>query len=299
MHILLTGGTGLIGQALCHAWRAQGHQLVVWSRNPQQVATLCGAGVRGIGNLAELGDSAIDAVVNLAGAPIADRPWTPRRKATLRASRIALTVELVTWIRQRATRPAVLLSASAIGWYGDGGEQELRESSPPGQQDFASRLCQDWEDAARQAEALGVRVILLRTGLVLARTGGLLQRMRLPFQLGLGGPLGNGRQWMPWIHLQDQVAAIDFLLQQSAAQGSYNLCAPHPVRNAVFARHLGRQLHRPAFLPLPAPLLRLLLGELACLLLAGQNARPSRLLESGFEFRFADLDAALGDLLAE
>ncbi|WP_324733377.1 TIGR01777 family oxidoreductase [Pseudomonas paeninsulae] len=297
MHILLTGGTGLIGRGLCRHWTQQGHQLTVWSRTPQRVAELCGAQVRGIGQLDEIGDQALDAVVNLAGAPIADRPWTRKRKSLLWASRITLTEQLLAWLQQRQQKPRVLLSGSAVGWYGDGGERELKEDSPQITDDFGAQLCGAWEETAQRAEALGIRVVLVRTGLVLAADGGFLARLLLPFRLGLGGPVGDGRQWMPWIHLADQIALIDFLLQQEQASGPYNACAPEPVRNADFARALGRVLHRPALLPAPAFLLRMAFGELAGLLLGGQRALPARLQEAGFRFRFTDLDLALADLL--
>jgi len=297
MHILLTGGTGLMGRALCRHWAQQGHQLTVWSRRPQQVAALCGAGVRGIGRLEELPEEPLDAVVNLAGAPIADRPWTRKRKALLWASRISLSEKLLAWLEARAQKPRVLLSGSAVGWYGDGGERELHEDSPPVSKDFAAQLCGAWEETAQRAEDLGIRVVLLRTGLVLAKDGGMLKRLLPPFKLGLGGPLGSGRQWMPWIHLADQIALIDFLLQHEQASGPYNACAPQPVRNRQFSQALARALGRPAILPAPAFVLRLLLGELSGLLLGGQRALPTRLSAAGFRFRFTDLDAALEDIL--
>ncbi|MBS7661892.1 TIGR01777 family protein [Pseudomonas lalucatii] len=299
MHILLTGGTGLIGRGLCRHWLSQGHSLTVWSRSPQRVARLCGAGVRGIGHLEELGEEPLDALVNLAGAPIADRPWTRKRKTLLWASRIGLTEQLLAWLGRREQRPEVLLSGSAVGWYGDGGERELHEDMPQVTDDFAAQLCGAWEETAQRAEALGIRVVLLRTGLVLARDGGMLKRLMPPFKLGLGGPLGDGRQWMPWVHLADQIALIDFLMHQQQATGPYNACAPQPVRNADFARALGRALHRPAILPAPAFVLRVVLGELSGLLLGGQRALPVRLEEAGFAFRFTDLDAALEDILAD
>jgi uncharacterized protein (TIGR01777 family) len=297
MHILLTGGTGLIGRRLCRYWLTQGHQLTVCSRQPQRVAALCGSSVRAIGALAEYGEGPLDAVVNLAGAPIADRPWTSKRKALLLASRVALSAQLVTWLDSRAQRPQVLISGSAVGWYGDGGEHVLTEASPAVGDDFAAQLCTAWEFEAQQAQALGIRVVIVRTGLVLANEGGFLARLLLPFKLALGGPIGNGRQWMPWIHLDDQVRLIDFLIGQNSLIGVFNACAPQPVRNADFARALGRVLHRPALLPAPAWLLRLGLGELAGLLLGGQRALPNRLLAAGFEFTFNDLPSALNDLL--
>ena len=297
MHILLTGGTGLIGRGLCESWAGQGHQLTVWSRRPGEVARLCGASVRAIARLEELGEQPVDAVINLAGAPIADRPWTRKRRLQLWESRIGLTEQLLSWLKSREHRPQVLVSGSATGWYGDSGERELTEESAPAREDFASQLCIAWEETAQRAEALGLRVVIVRTGLVLSDRGGLLQRLVTPFRLGLGGPIGNGRQWMPWVHMQDQIGAIDFLLNQSDASGPYNVCAPAAVRNREFARTLAAVLHRPAFMPMPALALKVLLGELSVLLLGGQRARPARLQEAGFKFRFNDLQAALDDLL--
>jgi len=235
-------------------------------------------------------------VINLAGAPIADRPWTAARRNLLWASRVTLTEQLLTWLGTREQRPHVLISGSAVGWYGDGGERELTEASPPVREDFASQLCIAWEETAQRSQAQGIRVVLVRTGLVLASDGGFLSRLRVPFKLGLGGPLGNGRQWMPWVHIDDQVALIDFLLQHNDASGPYNACAPEPVRNREFAKRLGRALHRPALLPVPALLLKAGLGEMSTLLLGGQRARPVRLLAAGFTFRFNDLQSALDNL---
>lgn len=297
MHILLTGGTGLIGQHLCQVWRQQGHRLTVRSRRPEQVAKICGTGVRGVARLEDIADEdEVDAVVNLAGAPIADRPWTAARRNLLWTSRVTLTEQLLAWLERRERRPQVLISGSAVGWYGDGGERELTEASPPVKEDFASQLCIAWEETAQRAEALGIRVVLVRTGLVLAADGGFLSRLRLPYKLGLGGPLGDGRQWMPWVHIDDQIGLIDFLLQHNEASGPYNACAPEPVRNREFAKRLGRTLHRPAFMPMPALLLKAGLGELSTLLLGGQRARPVRLLAAGFTFRFNDLQSALDNL---
>ncbi|MGG5292325.1 TIGR01777 family oxidoreductase [Pseudomonas shirazensis] len=297
MHILLTGGTGLLGKHLCRLWAGQGHRLTVWSRRPEQVPMLCGNGVRGIGQLDDLdAEDPIDAVINLAGAPIADRHWTAARRNLLWASRITLTEQLLAWLQKREQRPEVLVSGSAVGWYGDGGERELTEASQPVKEDFASQLCIAWEETAQRAQALGIRVVLVRTGLVLASDGGFLSRLRVPFKLGLGGPLGNGRQWMPWIHIDDQIALIDFLMRHNDASGPYNACAPEPVRNRTFAKCLGKALHRPALLPVPALVLKAGLGELSTLLLGGQRARPTRLLAAGFTFRFNDLQSALDNL---
>ena len=296
MHILLTGGTGLIGRQLCRHWSGQGYRLTVWSRQPEKVAKTCGAQVRGIARLEDLGQEQVDAIVNLAGAPIADRPWTHKRKALLWSSRITLTETLLAWLEGREQKPRVLISGSAVGWYGDGGERELTEDSRPISEDFASQLCIAWEETAQRAEALGIRVILIRTGLVLSAEGGFLSRLLLPFKLGLGGPIGNGRQWMPWIHIDDQIALIDFLLHRNEASGPYNACTPKPVRNREFARTLGSVLRRPAFMSMPAFALKVGLGELSLLLLGGQRATPVRLLQAGFTFKFTDLRAALDDL---
>ena len=295
MHILLAGGTGLIGRQLCQHWLGQGHRLTVWSRHPEEVAALCGAEVLGVARLEEV-IGVVDAVVNLAGAAIADRPWTHKRKALLWSSRIGLTETLLAWLEGLAQKPAVLISGSAVGWYGDGGERELTEASGPVQDDFPSQLCIAWEETAQRAEALGMRVVLVRTGLVLAAEGGFLSRLLLPFKLALGGPIGNGRQWMPWVHIKDQIALIDFLLHKDDASGPYNACAPHPVRNREFAKTLGQVLHRPAFMPMPAFALKVGLGELSGLLLGGQKAIPERLMAAGFTFQFTELHTALDDL---
>jgi uncharacterized protein (TIGR01777 family) len=296
MHILLTGGTGLIGRQLCRHWLTQGHRLTVWSRRPDKVAKLCGAQVRGISRLEEVGPESVDAVINLAGAPIVDRLWTHKRKALLWSSRINLTETLLAWLESREQKPQVLISGSAMGWYGDGGERELTEDSPPVSEDFASQLCIAWEETAQRAEVMGIRVVLIRTGLVLSAEGGFLSRLKLPFKLGLGGPIGTGRQWMSWIHINDQIALIDFLLNQKGASGPYNACAPTPARNREFAKTLGSVLHRPAIVPVPTFVLRVGLGELSLLLLGGQRAMPARLLAAGFTFQFTDLRAALDDL---
>ncbi|TPG85554.1 TIGR01777 family oxidoreductase [Pseudomonas mandelii] len=296
MHILLTGGTGLIGRQLCARWLSQGHRLTVWSRKPEKVAKICGAQVHGVARLEDIGQEPVDAIINLAGAPIADRPWTTRRKALLWSSRITLTETLLAWLETCEQKPQVLISGSAVGWYGDGGERELTEKSPPVIDDFASQLCIAWEETAQRAEGLGIRVIFIRTGLVLSAEGGFLSRLLLPFKVGLGGPIGSGRQWMPWIHINDQIALIDFLLRQEDASGPYNACAPKPVRNREFAKTLGSVLHRPTFMPMPALALKVCLGELSFLLLGGQKAVPARLLEAGFTFQFTDLRAALDNL---
>ncbi|TDQ38164.1 TIGR01777 family oxidoreductase [Thiopseudomonas denitrificans] len=297
MQILLTGGTGLVGRALCRHFSQQGHSLIVLSRDPGKVAGLC-SGARGIGSLEELNvTDAVDAVINLAGAPIADRPWTKGRRRMLRESRIDLTRNLVDWMSRRDQAPGVLLSASATGWYGDRGEEQLDETSAAPVADFASQLCQDWEAEVMRAAELGTRVACLRFAPVLAADGGMLARLLPVFRLGLGGRLGSGQQWMPWIHLDDLVRLFDHLLSNDSCQGIYNACSPMPVRNAEFTRILAQTVRRPAIFPAPAWLLRLALGEMSILLTGGQHVMPKRTADSGFDWQYPELSAALQQLL--
>jgi hypothetical protein len=297
MRILLTGATGFLGGALCRALVRDGHEVTALSRDPARVASRCGPAVCALRSLGgSPSDLAFDAVVNLAGAPIADRRWTAARKRELRESRVDATRALTVRLSRLSPPPAVLLSASAIGYYGDAGERVLGEDSPAGE-DFLSGLCADWEGAARSAGEFGARVCLLRTGLVLHPSGGVLARMLPPFRLGLGGRVGDGRQWMSWIQLDDWVALTLRLLSDASASGPFNLTAPEPATNAAFTAALGRALRRPAPFPVPARLLRLLLGERASLLLASQRVLPQRAEALGYRFRYASLDDALSTML--
>ena len=299
MRILLTGGTGLIGRALCRLWAAQGHELIVWSRDPARVPALC-SGACGVATLHELDrEPPLDVVVNLAGAPIADRLWTDARRKLLWESRVDLTRELVEWLGRQKRKPSVLVSGSAIGWYGETGEQPVDEDSPAGKEDFASQLCFAWEQAAMEAEQYGIRVCRVRTGIVLAAEGGMLTRMLPAFRMALGGRLGDGRQWMSWVHLDDEVGLIDYLVRHLHCSGAYNACAPHPVRNVDFTRLLAHQLSRPALLPAPACMLRTLLGDLSALLLGSQRVVARRTREAGYRFRYNDLEVALANLLGQ
>jgi hypothetical protein len=298
MQILLTGATGTLGRPLCAELQASGHRLTVLSRqHPERVRALCGEGIEVWSDLAAWSPQRhFDAVINLAGEPIADARWTAARKARLRDSRIALTQQLVQRIAAAHTKPAVLLSGSAVGLYGEGGDALFTETAPPAS-DFAAQLCADWEAAARPVQALGVRLCWLRTGLVLARDGGLLARMRLPFSLGLGARLGDGRQWMSWIHEADWRALLLQLLADPRASGAFNFTAPQPVTNAGFTAQLAKALHRPALLAAPAWALKLAAGEMAPLLLGGQRVLPARAQALGFNFRHPELAGALRDLL--
>ena len=297
MHILITGGTGLIGRQLCKSLLAQGHELTVLSRNPASVPAKCGAGVHAMAGLDEWqADQTFDAVINLAGEPIVDARWTAQRKQVLWDSRVSLTKSLVQRIAAARHKPRVLLSGSAIGYYGNRGDAVLDESAAAGE-DFAAILCKTWEEAALDAEKSCVRVCLLRTGLVLSRHGGLLGRMLLPFKLGLGARLGDGTQWMSWVHIEDYVGMLLRLLDNAQASGPYNMTAPQPLTNKEFTAALAKGLHRPAPFIMPAMLLKPVMGERACLLLEGQRVLPKKFMAEGFRFSFANLADALHDLI--
>ncbi|GGD45104.1 TIGR01777 family oxidoreductase [Pseudoxanthomonas indica] len=293
MRILITGGSGFIGQALCAHLQRVGHRLTVWSRHPRQAAQRL-PGVHVIEDLAEANE--IEAVVNLAGEPLVARRWNARRKQQIRDSRIGTTEKLLRWMAPQLRRPHVLVSGSAVGYYGPRDDTPLDESAAPGE-DFAALLCRDWEHEAMEAEALGLRVCRLRTGIVLGPDGGALQKMLLPFRLGLGGPIGDGRQWFSWIHREDLIGLIQWLLEHDHAGGAYNGTAPEPVPQREFARTLGRVLHRPAFLPMPAFALRLALGEASTLLLTGQRVLPVHAMAEGFAFRHPALEGALREVV--
>lgn len=292
MHLLITGGTGFIGRPLCKALLARGHEVTVLSRNPAR-ARLPGK-VRLVERLDGLRD--IEGVVNLAGENLADGRWTSTRKQAFHDSRIGTTRRLVEWMESLPRRPSVLISGSAIGYYGAHGDEELTESAAAGE-DFAARLCRDWEAEALRAEGLGVRVCRLRIGVVLSPGGGALAKMLPAFRLGLGGRMGDGQQWMSWIRRADLVQLILWLLRTPAAVGAYNATAPDPVRNAEFAALLAAALKRPALLPMPAPVLRAMFGEMSELLLKGQRVMPAKALAEGFQFRSPRLEMALGDML--
>jgi uncharacterized protein len=297
MHVLLTGGTGFVGQALCPALLARGWRVSVLSRDRARVTQRLPAGVHGVESLDELAAGpALDGVVNLAGENLGGGRWTAARKQRFLDSRVQGTRALVAFLAAQNPRPRVLVSASAIGWYGPRGDTPLGEDAAPGS-GFQSELCRAWETEARAAEALGMRVCRARIGVVLDAGGGALARMLPPFRLGLGGPVGDGRQWMSWIHRADLVALLIWLLEQDQARGAYNATAPAPLRNAAFAQALGRALRRPARLPMPGFALRLLLGEMADLLLTGQRVLPVRALAQGFVFTYPDADTALRQIL--
>lgn len=296
-HVVITGGTGFIGQALCRQLQQRGDQLTVFSRrSTEQVEHLCGS-VRHIDRLSTIpGLGRIDAIVNLAGEGVADKRWSRKRKQVLWDSHIGVTEELVGQMKRCREAPGVLVSGSAVGFYGDQGTRVVTEEAEP-HDEFSHRMCAAWEEAASEAASL-TRLCIARTGLVVDQGGGFLQRMLLPFRLGLGGRLGHGQQYMPWIHRQDMVNGLIYLMDQEDLSGPFNLTAPNPVTNEQFTRTLARVLGRPAFLPVPAPVLRLALGEMSRLLLTGQNAIPERLREAGFQFRYETLEPALKEALS-
>ncbi|PFG08396.1 MULTISPECIES: TIGR01777 family oxidoreductase [unclassified Marinobacter] len=297
-HILLTGGTGFIGRILCCELLANGDQITVLSRqSAADVRAICGR-VEALPDLAKLrGHKGFDAIINLAGEGIAEKRWSETRKQAIRDSRIELTQQLVDVVKTWQQPPQVMVSGSAVGFYGAHGNLEVTEATLP-HNEFTHRLCSDWEQAAMKLADMGVRVCLSRTGIVVGASGGFLQRMVLPFKLGVGGKLGSGEQYMPWVHRQDVVAALLWMLNTETASGAYNVVSPSPVTNATFTKTMGSVLHRPTILPAPAVALKLALGEMSGLLLTGQRAIPARLVAEGFEFRFTDLEPALKDAIA-
>lgn len=295
MRVLVTGGTGFIGQALVAELLAGGASVTVIARTPQRASALGGGrvSVLGVGDDRQLDRaiSAHDAVVNLSGAPMLGGRWTASRRALLRDSRVGTTTRLVDAVARTHTPPRVFVSGSAIGVYGDRGDEILDEGSAPGT-DFLAGLCQDWEAASRPAEAAGVRVVQLRTGVVLGR-GGALAQMLPPFRMGPGGPVGPGTQWMSWIHVTDICRVILAAIDDGRLSGPVNVVAAAPVPNREFATALGRVLRRPARLRTPAGLLRLMFGEAADVLLASQRVMPAVLSRVGFVYQHPSLDDAL------
>lgn len=292
MRVLITGGTGFIGRHVCAALLSRGDQVVVLSRS--LTGSELDSRVQRVTQLSQI-EGQVDAVINLAGEPIVDKRWTDQRKQLLRASRIDTTRVLNAWIAEQEKKPGVMVSGSAVGFYGSQDEKLLGESAEP-KAGFSHQLCADWESEAMLAEKMGVRVCVIRTGIVLGN-GGALGKMLLPFKLGLGGPIADGHQWMSWIHIQDEVAAILWLLDHPVLEGAFNLTAPRPVSNEVFSKSLGKALGRPAFFRMPGFVMELMLGEASELLIEGQRVIPEKLLASGFSFRFEELDDALADVL--
>jgi uncharacterized protein (TIGR01777 family) len=305
MRVVITGGSGLIGSALARHLGSAGYDAVVLTRSMSKVGPLPPGvraqewdGLTSKGWVRLLDEET--SIVHLAGEGIADGRWTDDRKRRIRESRVLSGKAVVGAIREASRKPRALLQGSAVGYYGPRGDEEILEGQPPGH-GFLADVCVDWEASTAEVEALGVRRVILRTGVVLAREGGALPRMAMPFKLMAGAPLGSGRQWLPWIHRDDEVGAIRFLLEKDDAQGPFNLAAPKPVTNRELGDVLGRVLRRPSPLQalglgVPEPVFRVLLGEMADAVLDSQRVLPSRLLQLGYPFRFPDVESALRDL---
>ena len=301
MKILVTGATGLIGRSLCRALTDDGHVVAAVSRSPVKPQGLAVAEVfrwdPQNGPLPQAALDGVDAVVNLAGEPLDARRWSDQQKELIRDSRVVTTRNLVEGLRSADRKPAVLVSGSAVGFYGDRGDEQLEETSPAGD-GFMSEVCEEWEREATRATELGVRVVQVRTGVVLSAQGGALQKMLAPFKLGLGGPLGSGKQWFPWIHIKDIVGIFRHAVLTANLAGPVNGVAREPVTNREFTRELGRAVHRPAFLPVPEMALRVLMGEMSAVLFGSQRVLPKAALASGYEFHYPRLESALADLLS-
>jgi len=304
MRVVIAGGTGFIGTALTHVLTASGHDVTILTRRPRPAAPATDGGrvdyavwdgmtARGWGEWAE--DAA---VVNLAGENIAAGRWSAQRKRDIVESRMAAGSAVLQAVAQAAVKPRVVVQASAVGYYGDRGEQVLEETSLPGK-GFLAETAVKWEQSTRDVEYMEVRRVIVRTGVVLGTGGGALARMLPPFRLGLGGPVGDGKSWFPWIHIRDEARAIAFLIERPEAAGPFNLVAPGVVTGKAFAEALGKAVGRPAVLRVPAFALRLALGEMAdAALLASLRVSPTRLKALGFAFDFPDIASALADLTA-
>jgi len=301
MRVVITGATGFIGRALCRELHKD-YQIVALSRNAERAR-------KSIGDLAKIvrwdaktpagwageADGAL-AIINLAGENVASGRWSKMRKSRILQSRIDASKAVIETIKQLKNKPRVVIQASAIGYYGPREDQQLDETSMPGK-GFLASVCRDVENSTEEIEGLGVRRVVIRTGIVLGRDGGALAKLITPFRFYLGGHLGSGRQWFSWIHLEDQVAAIKFLMENENLQGVFNLTAPQPVTMKEFCKILGKVLHRPAWLNVPGFAARLALGEMADeMLLAGQRVLPNRLLDTGFDFKYANAEQALNDI---
>ncbi len=301
MKVLIFGGTGFIGRNLILELVGAGYEVGVVTRDSQKTGRL-GKGVKAIewdctaANWPEVdGLEDFNAIVNLAGESIGNRRWSKPVKEQILNSRVQTTRAIVKAIMDKRIRPRVLINASAVGFYGPRGEDEITEKTPAGK-DFLARVCRAWEDEAQKARALGVRVVPIRIGVVLGEAGA-LARMKTPFRFFLGGPLGNGNQWMSWIHVKDLTGLIRFAIEKENINGPVNATAPEPLRMKDFCQVLGSLMGRPSWLPVPALMLKIVLGEMADMLLNSQRVLPEKIIREGFVFKFSSLKNALGDIL--
>lgn len=299
MKIVITGASGFIGSLLTdHLW-SQRHHLILLSRNPPRESNLTqqewiswkpGAP----GDWEQVIDG-VDGIINLAGEPIAAKRWSDAQKEKIRFSRVASTNALVKAVGKAVKKPKFLISASAVGYYGPRGDETITEETVPGN-DYLARVCVDWEEEARKAESYGIRVALVRTGIVLGKGQGALAKMVAPFKYFVGGPLGSGNQWVPWIHIEDHIALLLFLIENQNARGPFNATAPNPVTMTEFCKTLGKVLNRPSWASVPGGMLTLLVGEMSEMLLNGQRAVPQAAVKLGYEFKYPNLLPALESL---
>jgi uncharacterized protein len=298
MRVGVVGATGFVGRSLVAALIARGDGVVAFSRDPGRAlrSLAAGAEARSLDEITAEGVADLDAVVNLAGEPVGGRRWDDAYRAAILDSRVRTTRRVVDAIGAAARRPRVLVNASAVGFYGPRGDEEVTEATPPGD-DFLAGVCRAWEREAARVTEHGVREVRPRIGVVLGDGGGSLEKMLLPFKLFLGGPVGDGRQWFPWVHLDDVVGAIVWALEHDDLRGPVNVTAPEPVRFRAFADALGRRLRRPSWLPVPRLALRLAMGAMAEVVVTGQRAVPAALLASGYTFRYSRVDEALAAVL--
>lgn len=293
MNVLVTGGTGFIGRHVVEALLAQQHHVVVFCRDLVKAERMFGSRVEYVYYFRDI-SVPIDAVVNLAGEAIMDKRWSRKRKYQLRASRVDVTRHLVKWMSKVDTPPKVLISGSAVGYYGNYPDDTPLDEQAKSRSCFPSSLCNEWEFEALKARTLGVRVCMMRTGVVLDKDAGALQKMWLPFRLGLGGNVASGKQWFSWVHIDDMVRLILFMINNENIEGPVNATAPNPVTYHTFTRTLAKVLERPHLFPMPSLLLKLIFGEAAQLLTEGQRVIPKLLMQSGFVFRYNKIDDALG-----
>lgn len=296
MQILVTGGTGLIGRALIP--KLEHHEITVLTRSPEKARHVLPSKVHLIKNIDEIEDiSQFDAIINLAGEPIVDKRWSEQQKGIICASRWGITEKLVQRILEAETPPHTFISGSAVGYYSDQGDKIIDESLTVDATDFAHSVCSNWEKIAMRADSDKTRVCILRTGIVLSKSGGALKKMLLPYQFGMGGPIGDGKQYFPWIHIDDMVGGIVHLLEHADTRGAFNLTAPEPVTNKEFSQNLAATLKRPHFLFTPKFAISLMLGEAGQLLFDSQRAVPRALENSGYSFQYPSVGPALENIL--
>ncbi len=291
MNLLITGGTGFVGSALCSRLLEEQHKIVVLSRNPEKIKPP----IKAVANLDQLSnDDIFDVVINLAGEPIANKRWNDQQKKRIFGSRIETTEALIEYFKKSKHKPKLLINGSAIGYYGTARTNDNIDEKSGCDDSFSSQLCQKWEAAALEAESLGIRTCLIRTGIVLGKNGGALSKMLPPFKMGLGGRIGYGKQWMSWIHLDDLVGIILYCINNDNLKGAVNGTSPNPVINEVFTKTLGTALKRPTIFPMPEIVIKLLMGQMGEeLLLSGKRVLPRKALDAGYIFKYKTLEDAL------